>query len=294
MNKANPGAENLNRANLGEREYIFQAGSKSIPYKIVDSARAKYIKLVINADGLHAVKPKRVSVKTVHKFMQDKSEWIVRHYSDHAAAMAKRNAAKWSVGDRIKYLGEKYAVRVSKGNNARATVKFDGHEFEVKLGVGLIHDILNDKAMRDAEDIHGEEAVCCEADVNGRKVMHEAEAVNEAAAEALKAWLVKESGQYFTGRLDYFCKLMGLEFNRVTIRAQKTRWGSCSKKSNLNFNWKLIMAPKWVIDYVIVHEACHLRHMNHSKEFWSMVESYSKDFKTAKTWLRENGAGLGF
>ena len=107
---------------------MFQAGGKSIPFTIVESARAKHIRLVINADGMRAIKPKHVSVKAVHEFMRDKSEWIVRHYSDYEASFAVKNAARWSVGDGIKYLGEEYAVSVSMGNNARTAVKFDGHE----------------------------------------------------------------------------------------------------------------------------------------------------------------------
>jgi predicted metal-dependent hydrolase len=78
----------------------------------------------------------------------------------------------------------------------------------------------------------------------------------------------------------------------MSIREQKTRWGSCSKKGNLNFNWKLIMSPPWVIDYVVIHEICHLRHLNHSKEYWALVEYYMPEYKSAREWLKKNGAKL--
>ena len=74
---------------------------------------------------------------------------------------------------------------------------------------------------------------------------------------------------------------------RVTLRKQKTRWGSCSSVGNLNFNWRLIMAPIEVIDYVVVHEICHLKEMNHSSHFWKLVEESISYHKKAKKWLKE-------
>lgn len=79
---------------------------------------------------------------------------------------------------------------------------------------------------------------------------------------------------------------------RVTIRSQRTRWGSCSAKHNLNFNWKLILAPPECLDYVVVHELCHLKEFNHSPRFWSMVEQEMPDYTVWKAWLKKNGRYL--
>lgn len=79
---------------------------------------------------------------------------------------------------------------------------------------------------------------------------------------------------------------------RVTIREQKTRWGSCSRKGNLNFNWKLIRAPQEALDYVVVHELCHLYEFNHSPGFWRMVESVLPDYEQWKRWLAQHGQNL--
>ena len=87
---------------------------------------------------------------------------------------------------------------------------------------------------------------------------------------------------------------MGVKFNRITLREQKTRWGSCSGKGNLSFNLKLIMAPRYVLDYVVVHELCHLIHMNHSKSFWNEVESFMPNYKMAEVWLKLNSRKLNF
>ena len=96
----------------------------------------------------------------------------------------------------------------------------------------------------------------------------------------------------FEQRCAYFHQFTGGSYTSVTIRDQKTRWGSCSSRGTLSFNYRLIFAPPAVLDYVVVHELCHLTHMNHSKEFWNMVGSVMPDYKTHKKWLREHGQEL--
>lgn len=94
--------------------------------------------------------------------------------------------------------------------------------------------------------------------------------------------------KYLTERTEYFTELMNLKFRKVFIKNQKTKWGSCSSAKNLNYNWHLIFAPLEVIDYVVIHEISHLRHMNHSKNFWSTVEKYDPNYKSRMKWLKEN------
>ena len=90
-------------------------------------------------------------------------------------------------------------------------------------------------------------------------------------------------------RTEYFSKQLNLYPNQIRIKSLRSRWGSCSSKKNINLNWKLIHTPLRVIDYVIVHELCHLVHMNHSKEFWNKVKSHIPDYKKDKNWLKEYG-----
>ena len=93
-------------------------------------------------------------------------------------------------------------------------------------------------------------------------------------------------------KLAKYSKLLGVSYNRVSVRCQRSKWGSCSAKGNLNFNCLLMLAPEEVLDYVIVHELCHRRHMDHSKEFWAEVESVCPEYKAYRKWLRENGGAL--
>lgn len=90
-------------------------------------------------------------------------------------------------------------------------------------------------------------------------------------------------------KVRYYAEIMNVHYGRITIRNQKTRWGSCSEKGNLNFNCLLMLAPDEVIDYVVVHELCHLIEMNHSKAFWQQVEHVMPDYKEHRKWLKEHG-----
>ncbi|MBP9997426.1 MAG: M48 family metallopeptidase [Lachnospiraceae bacterium] len=93
-------------------------------------------------------------------------------------------------------------------------------------------------------------------------------------------------------RVDYYADQMGLSYNRIAIKCQRTMWGSCSAEHNLNFNCLLLLTPIEVMDYVIVHELCHLIHLNHSAAFWAEVAKYMPNYATYKKWLKDNGNAL--
>ena len=93
-------------------------------------------------------------------------------------------------------------------------------------------------------------------------------------------------------RVSRYASQIGVSFGRITIRSQKSRWGSCSAKGNLNFNCLLMLAPPEVRDYVVVHELCHRKHMNHAAPFWAEVERVMPGFRLHRQWLKDNGAIL--
>lgn len=101
--------------------------------------------------------------------------------------------------------------------------------------------------------------------------------------------LAEKALEYIPKRVSYFAKQIGVTYGKITIRNQKTRWGSCSSKGNLNFNCLLMLTPPEVIDYVVVHELCHRKEMNHSGAFWAEVEKAIPDYKEQVKWLKENG-----
>jgi predicted metal-dependent hydrolase len=109
---------------------------------------------------------------------------------------------------------------------------------------------------------------------------------------ALECWYRAEAAKLIGERAYKLSTQMGISYKRITIRGQKTRWGSCSHKKNLSFNWKLLMAPEPVIDYVIIHELTHLKEMNHSKRFWELVAQRCHRWREYKKWLKQHEANL--
>lgn len=104
--------------------------------------------------------------------------------------------------------------------------------------------------------------------------------------------LADKALQYIPKRVSYYAKQIGVTYGKITIRNQKTRWGSCSNKGNLNFNCLLMLTPSEVIDYVVVHELCHRKEMNHSVAFWAEVEKVIPNYKEQVKWLKENGGKI--
>ena len=109
---------------------------------------------------------------------------------------------------------------------------------------------------------------------------------NEAVPKMLELWYRTQARRVLKERTNYYAKIMKLRVNQITIKNQKTRWGSCSTKHNLNYNYRLVMAIEPVIDYVVIHELCHMIHMNHSALFWNEVEKIQPQYKQYKAWLK--------
>ncbi len=112
----------------------------------------------------------------------------------------------------------------------------------------------------------------------------------ETVTEEMRTNGIRMALKLIPERVSYYAKIMGVTYGRITIREQKTRWGSCSGKGNLNFNWKLVLMPEGVLDYVVVHELAHRIEMNHSKAFWRIVEQTLPDYHERRVLLKQAGS----
>lgn len=121
--------------------------------------------------------------------------------------------------------------------------------------------------------------------------LHVPQAPDRARA-ALERWYRRAARAEIEPRLTAATATLERPFERVAIRGQRTRWGSCSPAGVLSFNWRLLLAPEEVLDYVIWHEACHLVHLDHSPRFWALLARHRPEYRVAQRWLRDNGAAL--
>jgi predicted metal-dependent hydrolase len=115
---------------------------------------------------------------------------------------------------------------------------------------------------------------------------------DERAPAAIERWYRRAAEREIAPRLDAATAALGTSYSKLTIRNQRTRWGSCSATGAMSFNWRLLLAPEPVLDYVVWHEACHLRAMDHSTTFWSLVARHCADYEDHRRWLRRHGTTL--
>ena len=124
-----------------------------------------------------------------------------------------------------------------------------------------------------------------------KKLQETAKSLPKLTAEEINA-LANQALKHIPERVKDYAEKLGVSYGGITIRNQRTRWGSCSSKRNLNFNCLLMLAPKEVLDAVVVHELCHIKEMNHSPAFYALVESVYPDYMRWDGWLKENGSLL--
>jgi predicted metal-dependent hydrolase len=113
-----------------------------------------------------------------------------------------------------------------------------------------------------------------------------------SGAQMVRAWLRAAARREIPGRVRALNDPLGFPLGRISVRDQRTKWGACSARGNVSINWRLALAPPEILDYVIFHELCHLRELNHSREFWTLLRSLRPNCERERSWLKENGHAL--
>lgn len=237
--------------------YSFQYDSLNIEYNLIKSKR-KTFTISVDSNGTVIVKaPSRLSDEKVLELVKEKSRWIKEKLLAVMEIESQRYCRQYVNGDTFNFLGKDYSLQLLEDR----TIK--------KLTVNL----YNNKLL-----------VTCPSQEH---------IINEIMIkEAIKKWYKQNAKIKIIERVTYYEKYLTEKRGSVIVKEQKKRWGSCTKEGTLRFNWKIIMAPEPIIDYLVVHEMCHLRYMNHASEFWNLVESILPDYKNSKEWLRKYGALL--
>lgn len=236
---------------------FIQFGNKTIPYKLTRSHRRKTLSISVDQHGVSVISPAETTLEKIESTLYKKGAWIIKQLADFNEMERKVHKRSFLSGEKLPYLGRQYRLKVYKTDIDKPKFRFYQSRFLVEL----------------SKDISEEEQ---------RDILY-----------PLYVDWVKDKGLYFAkDRIKRFTIKLQKEPNKILIKEQEQRWGSCTPTGNILLNWRIFLAPPSIIDYVLAHELVHLKHMNHSKEFWETLGILLPDYEKRKEWLRVNGKTL--
>ncbi len=231
-------------------------GTETIAYSIIYSPKAKRKRIVIAPSGIRVVLPLGSAEEEGVELIESKKKTV---YTLRARVLQQEKRFKEQVairyvsGARIPFLGREIPLLVSQEKRKRSRLEYDG-SLVVRVQAGL--------ATQD---------------------------VKKEVKRRVESWIKEQMKEEAIQVIAVLAKKIGIFPNGLRIKGQKRVWGSCGRNHVINLNWKLCLFPKRVFEYVVAHEMCHLRHMNHSREFWRLVSSIMPDFKKHRDWLKFRG-----
>jgi predicted metal-dependent hydrolase len=226
-------------------------------YEVIKKKK-KNIGITVTPEGeVKVTAPLYVEEGYIHDIVYKKADWIISKLKLFRERSKVIRDKEYGDGENISYLGQEYRLKVIEVAVEQGRIKFLQDRFEAWVNPDW--------------------------DENKRFSI---------IRSVLTEWYRHEAFKIFKERTRYYADILKLYPNDIKIKEQKSIWGSCSSRNNINYNWKLIMAPLPVLDYIVVHELCHLKHRDHSKNFWNLVGLITPDYKEKRQWLRENGGRL--
>ncbi|AHF05850.1 hypothetical protein DESME_01200 [Desulfitobacterium metallireducens DSM 15288] len=230
-----------------------------IPYEERKNSRSKRLSLRIGRDKVRVTAPCKATKREIREFVEANQDWILAHWVKIQEELLNIPKRQYQDGEALSVLGQSLELKIMKTNQKTMRLRYlkEEKKIEIRLPEGIA-----------------------------------LENQNEATREILGQWLKRKAREVFQTKLDQVSAQMGVSYKAFRLKEQKTRWGSCSSKGNINLNWRVILAPEQVIDYLIIHELAHLKHMNHSPSFWDVVGQYCSDYDVCRHWLKVNGDRL--
>ncbi len=230
------------------------------PYLLSRSRRRKTIAIHIEEDGeVRVVAPVHAPQEEIERFMRDKEGWMRSRSHNHRRQWRQIREKKFAHGQRFLFMGKKYELSVFNGEDLRTRFLFDGRRMKVCIPRHVEEDRLREILIR----------------------------------KELLAWYRYQAREIIGSRVFHYCRLMKTDVQKIAIREQKRIWGSCHpSRGVIHLNWRLIFAPIEVIDYVVVHELCHLKVANHSRRFWRCVQKVLPDYKLRQRWFKSHSVDL--
>lgn len=240
-------------------------------YHIQHSQRRKTISLVIRRGQVKVLAPNYVQDSVLHKFVQEKSRWVVSKLNEHSDNTPQ--PILYKTGDQIPFFGASLRLDIIPVPQQRV-------RFPISLTASFPDPLTFQNPIIDGD-----------LQLRVPMTLDDSQA-HDYCKLKIDEWMKRRGAAFYQQRTQMWANRMHLEFNEIKVKTLKSRWGSCSSRGVITFNSALLKAPLTIQDYVIVHELSHLVHMNHSAKFWEVVANYYPSHKQARAWLRDNGSQL--
>jgi predicted metal-dependent hydrolase len=236
----------------------FPIDGETLIVRVRESARAKTARIIVGPRRpLEVIVPRGTDDAAVDAFLDEKRRWVERKVAAARQIAAREPKLGLQRPGVVWLRGERLAIEVITTTAPPASTRPVARLWQGRL-------LVSDVALTDAD----------------------------GAARAIERWYRREARRIVGAVVEREAERLGLEYRSVAIRDQRTRWGSCSRQGNLSFSWRLLAAPTDVLEYVVVHELCHLREPSHQKPFWRLLEAARPGWQEQARWLREHGQEL--
>lgn len=238
--------------------YSIQFGNDTIPYTIKWSEQRKTVSISVDATGVLVTAPTNTSTEKIKEIVYQKAKWI-RAQQYHFNEMIDDNYQRsFLSGEKLPYLGRQYRLKVMK----RANISKPSFKFQQGTFLAMLPEQITEEQHRNI------------------------------LLPLYEQWIKQKGEAFVRNRITRFTIKLQQEPTAIKIKDQQQRWGSCTANGQLLINWRILLAPVSVIDYVISHELAHLKYMDHSKAFWDTLKMIYPEYEEKKEWLRVNGTTL--
>ncbi|NQY49085.1 MAG: M48 family metallopeptidase [Colwellia sp.] len=244
-----------------------------LEYQLIRSKRRKTLSLQVKHGRVTVRAPHYVKSAFIDTFIQEKSAWL------QAKLIEQQSIAKFcdfSQGASLLFLGEQVSLNIGTAKQARVF-------FAEKLVTNTDLSRIQQPAPRQLNVVISNRV--------STKLASDL-AITKQVKKQLEGYFKQQAEKLIIERLEVISEQTSLTPTKVNIRQYRARWGSCNNRGEVSFNYFLMMTPLFVIDYVIIHELCHLEFLNHSKSFWQLVKQHSPNYQKAKQWLSHHQSQL--
>ncbi|MGZ4958754.1 MAG: M48 family metallopeptidase [Methylomonas sp.] len=230
-------------------------------YSLRRSQRAKTTRIIVKPGRIEVVAPLKASERRIKAFVEEKQDWIraaAKRIADRMQAVPCLAPAHYSDGATVPFLGRQIPLQIKQTQGKTVRIQFhDDEVFLVYLPTSV-----------------------------------EPHQSSELIRLSLIRWMKQQARLHASTLIEKHAQQLGLFPRSLRIKTQKSRWGSCGPYNDINLNWLLMLAPLPALEYVVVHELCHIRHKNHSRDFWGLVSEHLPDYLQQRRWLKQHGASL--